>query len=193
MRRTRNTRHRLAAVALGAASLFAAHGAQAAAITVGTWYEFGFGGVGSALTSGTGTVALTSPTTTYAPDPAWTFTIGATGGQLFVTDAFQSGDRFELFNSGSSIGLTSAPTLGSSCGSVLNCALVDSNFSKAFFALAPGSYSITGTAVLSPFGSGAGAFRVVENPRKVPEPISLALVGIGILAGYGFTRKRKAD
>lgn len=193
MRSVSRPKHRLAAFALAGASLLGAHGAvQAAAITVGTWYEFGFGGVGSALTSGTGTVALTSPSTTYAPDPAWTFTIGATGGQLFVTDAFQSGDRFEIFNNSVSMGLTSAPTLGSSCGSVLNCALVDSNFSKAFFALAPGSYSITGTAVLSPFGGGAGAFRVVENPVKVPEPAPLALLGIGLLAALGWKRQRSA-
>ena len=184
-------RHRLAAVALGAAALLAGHGAaQAAAITVGTWYEFGFGGVGSALVSGDGFTPLTSPNTTSAPDPAWTFSIGATGGQLFVTDAFQSGDQFEMFNFGASLGLTSAPTLGSNCGSVLNCALIDSNFSNRFYQLAAGSYSITGAAVLSPFGGGAGAFRVVNNPVKVPEPASLALLGIGLLAAVGLKRRR---
>ena len=76
--------------ALAAAAVLVAGSASATGISTNAWYEFGFGGVGTPLTSGAGTIQLTNPTATQVGNPAWTFTL-TQPGTLFVTDAFQSG------------------------------------------------------------------------------------------------------
>lgn len=94
----------LAGAVLGC--LLLAAPAKADPVSLGVWYEFAFGGPGSSATACTPLCTPSSGTpTSYAPSPPWTFTL--TGpGFLVVTDAFQVGDRFEVFNFGSSMGLT---------------------------------------------------------------------------------------
>ena len=179
---------KLRASMLGGGLLLASvEATQADTVSIGTWYEFGFGDVDSALVNGSTFVPLVNPATTAAPDPAWTFTL-TIPGTLFVTDAFLSGDQFEIFNYGASLGTTSVPMQGSNCGDDLSCALADANFSSGTFPLAPGDYAITGSAILSPFAGGAGAFRVSEVPLPAAAPLFLSM-----LAGIGFvarTRKK---
>jgi hypothetical protein len=162
--------------------------ASAANISVGTWYQFSFTTTGSALTGGVLLGALTNPDATPAPQTPWTFTL-TKPGTLFVTDTQDSIDRFELFNGLTPLGETSVNTPGSGCGFDLSCAINNADYSKATFALLPGSYSITGIVTLSPSGAGDGAFLLSE----VPIPAALPLFASGLAAlGLAGRRKRAA-
>src|SRR5690606_33077346 len=116
--------------------------AKAAAVDVGVWYEFGFGGPGSSLGDCSGCTP-TVPGSIDAGDGPWTFT-PTNPGTLTVLDLFQSVDQFELFNFGAFLGQTSVPTSGSDVGGNIAAALANLDFSRGIFNLLPGNYSITG-------------------------------------------------
>jgi hypothetical protein len=166
------------------AVLAAAGSAQAGPISTNTWYNFGFNDTGSALItpfavdSGFGAIAV--------PDNGpWTFTL-TQSMELFWIDLEISGDRFEFFNFGSSIGTSGADVPnGSSTGTCISCALVDFNYGRGSVILGAGNYSLSGT-FLGVIGFGDGAF-IVRN--VVPEPGSLALIGLA-LAGLAAVRRR---
>lgn len=171
--------------------LLVAH-AQADPVSLGVWYEFAFMGQGSSATACTSCIPSSGTPTTFAPSPPWTFTLTAPG-HLVVTDAFLVGDRFEVFNSGTSLGLTSLPTAGvGPCGDDPVPCLADPNFSSATFLLGAGSYSIAIDAVLSPWGAGAAYFRAEQVQGAVPEPATWALVAgvIALVAGKRYRRRR---
>jgi len=175
----------------GAGLCMSAAVASATAIDVGTLYSFGFGNTDSSLVSGAGFGSGTNPDTTPAPAPSWDFTL-TSPGQLFVTDLFNSGDVFEIFNFGTSLGETSVAALGSDCLSDVTCAINDKNFSSAIYFLAVGTYSITGIVTSSPFGGGAGAFQVTTSAVPVPAALPLLATGLGALGVAGLRRRRKA-
>ncbi|MFN3938788.1 MAG: VPLPA-CTERM sorting domain-containing protein [Gemmobacter sp.] len=153
-----------------------------------TWYHFGFGQTGSALVSGAGGFTpMVNPPTIAAPDTPWTFSL-TRAAVLRVVDGFLSGDRFEMFNFGVSLGLTSEPERDANCGADLTCALSDARFSQGSFMLAAGDYEITGIVVDSPFGGGAGAF-IVET-AAIPLPAGIFLLG-GALGLLGVVRRRR--
>jgi hypothetical protein len=176
----------MAAVAAGC--LIASTPVSATPILTETWYEFLFGGVGSALSACSSCTPGTNPDSTYAPDAPWTFTL--TGpAELVVTDAFVSVDQFELFDFGSSLGATSAPTAGGACGSDITACLADPNYSHGSYLLGAGDHSISGTTLLSGAGGGAAFFIV----RAVPEPGTWMMMLFGFAAvGLGMRRSRKA-
>jgi hypothetical protein len=156
--------------------VLAAPAATAGAIVTGTWYDFLFGASGSDLTAGFGGGGSTAP-----PAAPWTITL-AGPAYLIVTDCCQPGDRFELFDFGVSLGLTSAvaTSAGFECGTPDTC-LADPLMSHGVFLLGAGSHSLTGIVTDSPHGGGEGFFRIA-----VPEPGSAALIGLalGIVAVF---------
>ena len=160
--------------------------ALAAAIPAGVFLEFGFTDPGVAATgcdpadpSGPFCIPSFGTPTQFAPAPAWTFTADPGGATLTVTDVFVSGDRFEVFDFGGSIGLTSAP--GSvDCGDDPAVCLTTSGISSGIFALGAGPHSIEIVATLSPDFGGVGYLRVDGATATVPEPTSLLLLLSGV-------------
>jgi hypothetical protein len=145
---------------------------HATPITVGSgWFVFVFGEVGSP----------------FSNEP-FTFSL-ASAGSLKVTDAYLSGDQFEILDNAVSLGDTSVPTTtGDQIFADFDMAFTDLRWSSREFSLGPGSHTITGITKASPFGSGDAALRV--DLKQIPEPASMLLISIG-LAGLGFTRRRR--
>jgi PEP-CTERM motif len=157
-------------------------GAQAGPIAFDTFLQFGFSGAGVPATGcdpadPAGPFCIpSSGTPTFPLDaPPWTFTGAAL---LTITDAFESGDRFEVFDFGVSLGLTSASAIGTDCGDDPVPCLANAAMSHGSFALGAGQHSITIVAVDSPSGGGA-AYLIAA---LVPEPSSLLLLAIGAIA-----------
>jgi hypothetical protein len=167
------TKTMTAAVALAAASFLAVAPASADPLAVdGGWHEFSFGGQGSAFS------------------PTYEFTL-STSGWLKVTDAFLSGDQFEVYSNSALLGATSVPgSQGDQINGDYDTAFADARWSSGAWLLGPGSYSIEGIVLASPFGGGGGAMRV-DTAGAVPEPSTWAMMigGLG-LAGVALRRRR---
>ena len=93
---------------------FVAMPSHAGPIDVGVWYEFTFTDAGVPAVGcfpndpdGNFGIPSSGTPTTFLDAPPWTITVPDVGALLTVTDAFLSGDRFEIFDFGVSIGLTS--------------------------------------------------------------------------------------
>jgi len=153
-----------------------------AAVTISPlWYEFSFTAVrvlarGCAPADPAGLICVPGPNSQFAPAPAWTFTAPATGVNFDVTDAFLHGDAFDVLDKGVSIGMTPMVPKTGGCGNNPNTCFADPGTSHRQFMLGPGPHSIT----IEPVAirdAGAGYFKLF-----VPEPGSLALVALGLIA-----------
>src|SRR5438309_3205405 len=84
-------------------------------ITSGVYWQFSFTDAGVQARGcdpdplGGFCLASSGTPTSFLDAPPWTFVAPASGSVLTVTDAFENGDRFQIFDLGVSIGLTSAP------------------------------------------------------------------------------------
>lgn len=168
------------AVSIGsAATLLCATSAPAISVdlVVGDWSQFQFDQAGSNWRL----LGLSEPVQ---------FTVTTTApAELQVVDTFASGDRFEVFDNGQSLGLTSVPVAGADTDT-FDGAFGDPNgrWSRGMFTLSPGAHVFTGIAVDSPFGVGTGGLRLMPIPQsdssRVPEPSALTLLIAVIALGW---------
>jgi hypothetical protein len=152
-------------VAAGQAASLAEAGTEAAVPIGGLWQQFKFFTAGSWAVACDGTcVPSAGGNSEYAPSPPWTFWAPAGGVQLTVTDVWNSGDIFEVFDFGVSLGTTSSVTTGHLCGSDPAICVLDPLMSSAVFVLGPGNHSITIKPTASPYNIGAAYFRIDTGP-----------------------------
>ena len=107
---------------------------------------------------------------------------------LKVVDVGFSGDRFEVYANGVSLGTTSAPVDAGNAdqGLDFDAAFVDSRWSQGVFALQPGNYTITGHAT----GFAPNVLAGTGGIQLVPEPTTWLLLGAG-LATLGLSARRR--
>ena len=127
--------------------------------------------------------------TAFLDAPPWTFSSPSDAVFLTVVDAFEAGDRFEVFDFGASLGLTSLPASSFDCGDDPVVCLASPDTSKAVFLLPAGDHSITIVPTLVPSGSGTGYLQA----QVVPEPSTWLILGSGLVAlAFARNRKRRA-
>jgi hypothetical protein len=90
--------------------------AAAGPIQLGVFQEFAFSTAGTPATgcdpadpAGPFCIPSGGTPTSFLTAPPWIFVAPLQGAVLIVTDAFDAGDRFQIFDFGISLGLTSVP------------------------------------------------------------------------------------
>ena len=171
-------------LSLAIGALFSAP-ASAGPISFDEWLQFGFTEAGTPATgcdpadpAGPFCFPSSGTPSTFLDAPPWTFTASGLGATLRITDVFDSGDRFEIFDFGVSLGLTSLPALDASCGDDPVPCFANAAMSTGLFFLASGNHSLTIVPVAALEGGGTGHF-LVET--VVPEPATLTLLATGLL------------
>ena len=139
-------------------------------------------------------------TGTNTPQVESAFTFNSSGSvAVKVTDAYVSGDRFQLFDNGHLVGTTSQLNGSAPWTDSPDVAFAGGIFSSGIFALGAGTHSLTLVDIQAPTGypSGSAFFRVDAGGNgggggvssvDTPEPGTLALVGLGI-AGLAVRRR----
>jgi len=143
--------------------------------TDGTWFEWSFTGPPFAAFgclpadpfSPFICVPSTGTPTIFADTPPYTFVCPAAGCTLSVTDAFNQGDQFDVFDGGL-IGSTSVVALTNiqcapNATDPVDC-MADPDSSSGTFALAAGPHSITFLPTVVAATAGAAYFNVVIPP-----------------------------
>ena len=168
--------------ACGLALLLCASPASATPVLVdGTWHQFGFQAAGSSVTSCVGCLPTSNPLAEQLSTPPWTFSGPAT---LTVLDLYLIGDRFEVFDSGVSLGTTSvvANTGLTPCGGDIGCALADLGYSRLVLDLGAGAHSLTMNVIQNAAGSSLGASVFQLSSAVVPEPGTMLLFAAAFAA-----------
>jgi hypothetical protein len=161
----------------------------------GPWMKFLFGSNGS-LAYGECTAASCEQMygTNYVDlgESPWQFDV-TSPAMLKITDAFLKGDRFEVHDFGSLVLTTpyvaAEDLYGYGCGSNPELCYGLTDVSWGSLSLAAGSHSLTIRVLESPFNSGAAYFRI-DRIIGAPEPLSLILLGLGLL-GLGAIRRSR--
>lgn len=188
---------RVTAKALGIAfiaSVLSGSPASAGPIPFNQWLEFAFTDPGVSTTgcfpadlAGDFCIPSSGTPTSFLDAPPWTFSLVAPA-TLKVTDAFTSGDQFELLNFGIPFAMTSIPVLSNDCGDDPVPCFADANMSTLSQLLAPGNYSLTIAPLAAPDGPGSAYF-IIES-AAIPEPALVLLVASGIAFGLRHTNRR---
>jgi len=171
-------------------ALLAQGSAWAGPIAFDTYLQFSFEGAGSSAVgcapddpAGAFCFPSSGTPTSFLDAPAWTFVAGGGGATLTVTDAFTSGDRFEIYDFGVLLGATSLPGADIDCGDDPVVCLATAGMSNGSFGFAAGAHSLTLVAALSPDGAGTGYLQLVAGTgQPLPEPGSIALVLVALAA-----------
>jgi hypothetical protein len=159
-------------------------------ISSNKWFEFKFGQEGSGATgcASGGCIASTAGNSVFLDDPAWTFNLGLSA-ELKITDAFFKGDSFKVYDFG--VLILEMPTvlaLGA-CGDDPDNCYGTAGVSYDSVSLQAGDHSLTIQVAQSPLGTGAAFFRI-DRIVAAPEPVSLMLLGLGLL-GLGAVRRSR--
>ena len=144
----------------------------------GSYHEFQFGLGTSAVFSCGGICApTTNPVAEQATSPPWTFSGPA---NVLLLDLFEQGDRFQIFDSGAPLGVTSVVSgAANTCGDDIACAIADLGYSRGNFMVGAGAHSITIDVIWNAEGQTGGA--AVFSVTTVPEPSTLVLL-VGVIA-----------
>ena len=108
---------------------------------------------------------------------------------LKVTDLGLTGDIFQVFDNGHSLGFTSAPNKANTTDIGINfdAAFASSDWSHGQWTLGAGSHLITGIAYVSDLGAGIGGVQVAAVPE--PSTYAMLLCGLGLV---GLIARRRA-
>jgi hypothetical protein len=161
-------------------------------ISLNTWYTGSFTTTNTPV-FGPPFATATDPTALAAPaGTMWTITL-ASAEPLTVVDLQTSGDVFEIFDNGVSLGDTSTPVdFGTDvCALSISCSLSNSDYSRGVFFLGAGTNVIT-MEYIGNVGGGDVAF-AVGSAVSVPEPATWALMLAGFAGlGAALRGRRKA-
>lgn len=124
----------------------------------------------------------------YTVVTPWTYTGSA---NLLVLDLFLSGDQYEVFDNGISLGQTSTPGSELQCGlpalADIACSISTPNFSRGTYLLGSGSHSITINYVKTTSVAHSGA---ALQLTATPEPANFVPFGLALLAIRWIARRR---
>lgn len=164
--------------------------AQANASTIslsasGQWTEFAIDSW-SAKTGGVEWIDLNdSNSPDFGSASIYHFTIDSGfRGLLNIVDGGFAGDRFQIFNNGQALALTSDTTNSSDYSNDFSLNLDNPNFSQGLFTLSPGTYNLTGElfSTLQPFTATNGALKLDVTAVPVPNSFGLLLCGVSLMA-----------
>lgn len=111
----------------------------------------------------------------FLDSPPWTFT-SRFPARLLITDAFQHGDSFQVYDNFSLIGVTPPVAAAGACGDVPSLCWLDPGASHLEILLGKGPHSLTIVPSVVQF-PGSGFFMV----QQIPEPGTLALLAAGFI------------